>query len=174
MNLNNKILKRFLKIAGEKMNGEWVVIGGTVLPMLGVDHRATIDIDFVSKSKKEETLKLMTIAEELGLSVETINQAGAFFLYQIPNFEKNLLLLHNGPAAQIYRPNLWLYIQLKIKRLSDSDVIDCVEYIKYSKRNDEVDNSDKEKIEKMISSQISKESNKDKITKLKAILEAMK
>ena len=43
-----KILKKFLKIAGIELSGEWVLMGGTVLPLLGVDYRTTVDIDFVS------------------------------------------------------------------------------------------------------------------------------
>ena len=171
MKLNSKTLRKFLEIAGEKMSGEWVVIGGTVLPMLGINHRVTVDIDFVSKSKKEDTLKLMSIADELGLSIETINQAGAYFLYQIPDFERNLIILYEGSKAKIYRPNLFLYIQLKIKRFSDSDVLDCLEYIKYAENHNEF--SDKERIEKLVQVQIAKESNKEKINKLKEILKAL-
>lgn len=171
MTLNRKTLQNFLDIAGNKLNGDWIVIGGTVLPLLGINHRVTVDIDFVSKSKKEETLKLMEIAEELGLSVETINQAGAFFLYKIPDFEKNLILLHKGKSAKIYRPNLLLYIQLKVGRLSESDSLDCLEYIKYSNNNNEVENI--EKIVHLIKKEISKKPEGERLSRLKKILDSL-
>lgn len=168
MSLDNKTLKKFLEIAGEKLSGDWILIGGTVLPVLGIHHRATVDIDFVSKNKKEETLKLMEIADELGLSVETINQAGAFFLYQVPNFEDELILLYKGSRAKIFRPNLLLYLKLKIKRLSESDFLDCVEYIKYSKKKNELQSLGG--AIKTIKFQINKESDKEKKNRLQQIL----
>lgn len=170
MKLRGKILDQFLKLMGEKLSGEWIIIGGTVLPMLGINHRITVDIDVASKNKKEETLKLMAIADELGLSVETINQSGAYFLYQIESFEKNLLPLYKGSRSEIYRPNLWLFFELKIKRLSESDALDCLEYIKYSKKHNEVSEQDIEKIKKSINQKIQKESNKEKIKRLKSLV----
>ena len=78
--LDHKVMKKFLKLAGARLSGDWVLLGGTLLPALGVDHRVTIDIDLAHKDQDgSQTLELMQIAEDLGLPVETINQAGAFF-----------------------------------------------------------------------------------------------
>jgi len=74
-----KILKKFLKLAVEKLHGEWIVIGGTVLP-----H---------------------------------------------------------------FRQNIYLFIKLKIERLSSTDLEDCIRMIKHHPQEFELF---KEKIIKMI------------------------
>jgi hypothetical protein len=137
--LDQKILRQFLEKAGDSLSGEWVLIGGTVLPLLGVEHRSTTDIDLIGlhPSKQAQTLALMELAAELGLPIETINQAGAFFLSRIPDFEKELVLLHQGKSARIFRPNATLYLLLKIRRMSVSDLQDCQEWLKWTTQKGE-------------------------------------
>ena len=45
MEVGGPLLRRFLDLAGERLRGNWVVIGGCVLPLRGVEHRTTLDID---------------------------------------------------------------------------------------------------------------------------------
>lgn len=142
--LNKKKLRDFINLAGEKLKGDWVILGGTVLPLLGQEYRVTIDIDMASIDEETQkgTLALMEIAESLSLPVETINQAGAYFLKKQKFWKKNLVLLHEGKNAKIYRPNLNLYIELKIQRMSESDLQDCLEFLKIApKVNETVDRS---------------------------------
>lgn len=140
--LDIETLKKFLQISSEKLSGEWVLIGGTVLPLIGIDYRVTVDIDLIGLDEKQliQSLQLMEIAEQLGLPVETINQAGAFFLYKIKNFKNHLIVLSKGKNATIYRPDLELYISLKINRISQSDLSDCLEYLKYTRNAQELFN----------------------------------
>lgn len=130
--IDQKILKKFIKIAGDKLNGRWILIGGTVLPLLGIEHRVTTDIDFVgpATAPQSEVLKLMEIAEQLGLPVESINQAGAYFLRKISGFEKHLVEVHKGKSATIYRPDVTLFLKLKMARLSETDLEDCLQLLK--------------------------------------------
>lgn len=130
--LDIRKLTSFLKLAGERLSGDWVLIGGTVLPALNEEYRATTDIDVVGLNNPDQaaTLQLMDIASELELPVESINQAGAYFLMKIPDFEKHLVLLHQGKRASIYRPDVLLYIQLKVGRLTETDLSDCLQYIR--------------------------------------------
>ncbi len=79
----------------------------------------------------------MKLAEDLGLPVETINQASLYFLEKIPNYIKELVILHKGKSATIYRPNVNLFIQLKVGRLSESDLADCLEFLKYARKTKE-------------------------------------
>lgn len=74
--LDPVLLKKFLKIAGEKLTGKWVLIGGTVLPLLNSDYRTTVDIDIVSIDDENQgnTLKLMKIAESKGPRQQYIDQ----------------------------------------------------------------------------------------------------
>jgi len=132
-----KLIKKFIKIAVEKLEGEWVIIGGTVLPILKIDHRVTVDIDIVAKGQRtnaQDSL-LMQIAEDIGLPIEVINQAGHYFLHKIKNWENQLVLVDEGRKAKIYRPNATLFLLLKMKRLTESDLADCLQMLKYAKKN---------------------------------------
>src|SRR5438552_100562 len=124
--LNSKLLSDFLKLAGIKLKGRWLLVGGTLLPAVGLEIRSTVDIDLIGISDKEaaQSLELMALAESLGLPVETINQAAAFFLKKIGFQEADLLPLHKGKNATIFRPSIELYLRLKIPRLSASDLLD--------------------------------------------------
>ena len=75
--LDSKLLKQFLTLATQQLRGRWLLVGGTLLPAVGIDTRSTVDIDLVGLGDKEklQNLELMKIAEQLGLSVESINQA---------------------------------------------------------------------------------------------------
>ena len=53
--LNSTLLTEFLKRAGERLYGEWLLVGGTLLPAVGIDVRATVDIDLLGLGKKPAT-----------------------------------------------------------------------------------------------------------------------
>lgn len=137
--INSLLLKKFINEALKHLNGEWIIFGGTVLPLLNIDHRTTIDIDIapIERNNKNQNLDLMQIAEDIGLPIEAINQAGSFFLYKIPDWRKNILLVKKNKTCSIYRPNGTLFLQLKISRLSSTDLSDCLVMIKYCKQNKE-------------------------------------
>jgi hypothetical protein len=46
--INSKIIKKFISKALTKLDGEWLIKGVTVLSLLGIDERVTMDIDMVS------------------------------------------------------------------------------------------------------------------------------
>lgn len=139
---DSKLLKNFLKLAGETLSGNWVLLGGTVLPALGVEHRTTTDIDFVGLSEKEklQQIRVMQIAEDLGLAVESINAAASYFFSKAKPQKEDLVCLHQGKSATIFRPSATFYILLKLQRFSESDQLDCVEMLKYAlSQNEKVD-----------------------------------
>src|ERR1039457_2214833 len=114
--LDSKLMKKFLVKAGDLLKGDWLLVGGTLLPAVGLDVRATVDIDIVSlnaNGKKgpieDQTLGLMEIAENLDLGVESINQAAAYFLKKCGYKKEDLISLHKGKKAHIYRPSVQLY-----------------------------------------------------------------
>jgi hypothetical protein len=132
--MNSRTLKKFVEIASDRLVGEWVVIGGTVLPVLGVDHRVTLDIDFIRVHEKEsnaDSLILMEIAEQMGLPIEAVNQAGAYFFSKVENAVDHLVILKKGSRCAIYRPDVWLYIALKLGRFTETDLEDCLVMIKH-------------------------------------------
>ena len=129
--LDRETLEKFVKLAGDRLEGDWVVIGGVVLPLLGAGQRVTVDIDIVGPegSGNRETLALMRIAERLGLPVEAVNQAGSHFLHRIAGWRKQIVPLHEGRSATIHRPSVTLFILLKMSRLSESDLADCLAFL---------------------------------------------
>lgn len=163
--IDSNVMKKFMDVAVSKLEGEWLVMGGTVLPLLGVDLRATTDIDLVSldaKSSNKNSLQLMEIAESLGLPVETINQAGAYFLSKLGDVRGHLILFKESKKCKIYRPDAYLFIQLKIARLSQSDLDDCLAFIENNP--EDFENNQKE-ILKLIKSAL-KNSNDKTIERL--------
>lgn len=134
MTITPVLLKKFLELASKRLKGSWVVIGGSVLHALNLEPRPTLDIDLAGPetATQEDTIALMEIAESIGLPVEAINQAGAFFLRKISGWEKDLVLLYKGKKATFLRPNATLFTLLKVVRLSESDLDDCLAMIKYA------------------------------------------
>ncbi len=130
-------LTRFLQLAGDRLEGDWVLLGGNVLPSLGITHRVTYDIDLVALADDQagNALPLMRLADELGLPLETINQAAVVFLMKIPDFQKHLRLLHRGSKAVIYRPDAVLFTQMKLSRLNPADLSDCLAFIDMARTN---------------------------------------
>ena len=112
--IDSKLLKRFAVLASERLTGDWIIVGGTVLPLLGADHRVTIDVDVVSAARdisQAQTLVLMEIAQELGLPVEAVNSAASFYLHQISDHRAHWVEFAKGPRATIYRPDLVLFLR---------------------------------------------------------------
>ena len=138
--INSKTLRKFIELAVKRLNGEWVIIGGTVLPLLGIDLRVTTDIDLIplgNAQSNASVLELMRLSEELHLPIETVNQAGLYFLEKISDYRECLIVLKKSETATIYRPNVSLFVRLKIGRLSESDLSDCIELIRFAKKSGE-------------------------------------
>lgn len=133
--IDKKLIKKFIEIAHTQLTGEWVLLGGTVLLLTGNNERVTVDIDLVPlkiAESNEYTLRLMRLAEDLGLPPETINQAAGYFLSKIRDFKKHLLPFYKNKKFSLYIPDLYLFIKLKISRLTESDLSDCLNYIDYT------------------------------------------
>jgi len=126
-------MKKFIETAVHQLEGEWLVMGGTVLPLMGIDLRVTVDIDIVNldaKTSNRNSLQLMEIAESMGFPVEVINQSGAFFLSKVEDAKEHLVLFAASKKCKIYRPDAYLFLKLKIARLTQSDLDDCLAFIK--------------------------------------------
>ncbi|MGK5085192.1 hypothetical protein WDW37_18035, partial [Bdellovibrionota bacterium FG-1] len=162
----------FIQLAGDRLEGGWVLLGGTLLPYLGIEYRVTTDIDLAGLGTKEQsqTLELMRIAEDLGLPVESINQAAAYFLMKQQPFDHHLILLHRGKKAEIWRPDLFLFLTLKIGRLTESDLTDCLEMVK---REGLLSQDETQKIKKLIRNEQKKSIEKEKQTRLERLAQAL-
>ncbi len=127
----------FLKSVADDLEGDWLVIGGSLLAIIQAESRTTVDIDLcpLNEMTNELRLSLMTVAQNAGLSIESINPAADFFLKQIPNWKSSIVIFLNGKKGNLYRPSFELYLKLKIERLSQTDIEDCILYYKWNKKN---------------------------------------
>ncbi|PIU00240.1 MAG: hypothetical protein COT74_04710 [Bdellovibrionales bacterium CG10_big_fil_rev_8_21_14_0_10_45_34] len=168
--LDIKLMKKFLKLAGSELAGEWLLVGGTLLPAIGLLVRTTVDIDIVGLGPKEraQTLELMQIADKLGLSIESINQAAAFFLKNVKHQKSDLIPIVKGPKATVFRPSVWLYWSLKIKRLSESDLIDCKEYFQFCRNSG--DEIEIKALKQLVVSTARKTAEADRTARLQSLL----
>lgn len=131
--IDSKSMKKFISKALVVLEGDWVIIGGTVLSLMGIEERVTMDIDIVGinvKNASAQSIKLMELAEHLGLPVETINQSGEYFLSKIENYEESLIVFAESKKCRILRPNAYLFIKLKLARLSETDILDCLAFVR--------------------------------------------
>lgn len=127
----------FVKKILEKIDCDWLIIGGSLLILLKASERATTDIDIcpIEELTNERRLQLMDVAQQSGLPIEAINPAADFFLRQIPNWKESLVLYKTGKNGNLYRPSLELYFKLKLNRASDSDISDCISFLKWYEKN---------------------------------------
>ncbi len=137
--LDRPTLQRLVRLAGERLTGDWVILGGVVVPLLGGRHRVTADIDIAAPddANVDQLNELLRIARDLGLPVESINQTGAFFLRDIPGWRDELVALHRGTGATILVPNATLYVLTKVERLTESDLDDCVAILRLARQSGE-------------------------------------
>jgi len=169
--ITKNILRDFLKIAGDRLGGDWVILGGSVLPLVDLEIRVTTDIDIAGPDSTNQTdlLMLMEIADELGLGPEAINQAGAYFLRKIRYWEKSLVLIHKGKKSSFSRPNINLFVSLKIQRFSEADFDDCKAMIEYAKKIGE--KIETKKLKSLVEDAIkNEETNQNRIKRLRLFL----
>jgi hypothetical protein len=135
--VDSKLVSAFLDRVSEHLAGDWVVIGGAVLPLVGIEHRVTWDIDLAGPEDAPQTLEVLELASDLGLPVEAVNQAGAFFLRRIEGWRDHLVPVRKTARASVSRPDATLYVRLKLSRLSEADLADCVAYVGYARAHGE-------------------------------------
>lgn len=170
-NLNARLLREFLKQAGNSLTGNWLLVGGTLLPAVGLDVRSTVDIDLVGLGEKErgQGLELMRLCDALGFPVETINSAATFFVNEVGFDKSDILPLYRGSSATIHRPTVEFYWKLKLKRLTEGDQLDCQHYLQYCKgRNDPIPS---EKLKAMVQAHMRREPDPEKRSRLKILAE---
>lgn len=129
--------EKFLNSLVDDLEGNWVIIGGSLLAVIHAASRSTMDIDLCSIDEltNEKRISLMKLAEKAGLNIEAINPAADFFLKQIPHWRNSIVLLQSGKKGNLYRPSLELYIDLKMSRSTVTDVQDCISFLQWHIKN---------------------------------------
>lgn len=119
------------------LDGEWVLIGGAAAAVWFAPERTTEDIDMIgSRGTNAERLHLMEVADAEGLPVEAVNSAAEFYVRRIAGWDREVVVLHRG-AATISRPTATMFLLLKIGRLDEKDLDDCIALIAWCDANGE-------------------------------------
>jgi hypothetical protein len=125
--VDRNVVEQLVARAVATLEGDWLLVGGG-LALLWLDSpRATRDIDLVAlRGAQADRLALMDLAADLGLPIETVNAAADYFVRRIEGWEQMLQPLRGGPRARILRPDPTLFVLLKLRRLAESDLDDCL------------------------------------------------
>lgn len=132
-------IQALLELAGERLTGDWLLIGGAAAAAWFAPVRTTEDIDLIGLGGSQaERLALMELAETASIPIEAVNTAADFFLRRVDGWRDQLVPLHRGPSATIFRPSATLFILLKLHRLSAVDLEDCIALLEHCERSGEV------------------------------------
>jgi hypothetical protein len=127
LELNRERLERLLGAMVENLHGDWLLVGGALVALWLEPRRVTEDIDLVGLgSSPDDRLDLMRFADAMGLPIEAVNSAADYFVRRIPGWNEELELFRTGRQARIFRPSATLFLLLKMERLSDQDLFDCL------------------------------------------------
>lgn len=127
-----------LERAGATLDGDWLLIGGAAAAAWFSPTRTTEDLDLIGLAGSQaERFALMNLAADAGLPVEAVNSAADFFVRKIADWREHLVVLHRGPRSTIYRPTATLFLLLKIGRLSETDLDDCVRLLDHCRATGE-------------------------------------
>ena len=130
--LDRDAVRALIEAAGRSLAGGWLLVGGAAAALWFNGSRRTEDIDLVAlRGSTEDRIALMDLAVACGLSAETVNSAADYFVRRIPGWRDELEVLHAGSSATIYRPSPTLFLLLKVGRLTEKDLQDCVELIAF-------------------------------------------
>lgn len=124
--LRREAIRSFLEQAADRLEGDWILLGGAVVALLLDPDRGTEDIDLVPMAPAPDSrLRLMEAAVRAGLGVETVNSAADFFLRRLPGWESDLVELLRAGGLVIHRPGPRLFVRLKAARMNERDLEDC-------------------------------------------------
>lgn len=105
--MDQQRLRAILNELGERLEGDWILIGGALVAAWLSARRTTEDIDLIGLADSgTQRLALMRAGSDLGLPIEALNSAADFLL-------------------------------LKMARLSEQDLEDCIIVLEHNKKASE-------------------------------------
>jgi hypothetical protein len=125
--LDRTRLQQVVEAVAERLPGDWLLIGGALAALWLEPRRTTEDVDIVGLAGTvDERLALMRLAAELALPVEALNSAADFFVRRIDGWRDELEPFRTGTRGRIHRPTVTLFLLLKLERLTEHDLADCL------------------------------------------------
>jgi len=129
--MDEVIIKEVVAYLCNDLGGDWFLTGGSLVRLKFDDTRGTEDMDFVQishfnlseVSAKNELYKWLI---KKGLGPEWINDAVEPFVRQVSDWKNELVEIESGLVGKVFRPNLTLFVYLKLNRASDIDLKDIL------------------------------------------------
>ena len=126
MELDRRRIETVVQAVADRLDGDWLLVGGALVALWFEPGRTTEDVDLVGiGGGAERRLELLGLASDLGLPVEALNSAADFFVERVPGWRDEVEVLRRGKRGTVYRPTPTLFLILKAGRLSDRDLLDC-------------------------------------------------
>ena len=124
--LDRDRLDALLTAACERLDGEWLLVGGALVALWLEPGRVTQDIDLIGlRGLAQERYALVDFAVSQGLPVEAVNSAADYFVQKIDGWREELQPFRSGARGRIFRPSPTLFLLLKLGRLGARDLADC-------------------------------------------------
>jgi hypothetical protein len=125
--LDRDRLEELLDAMAESLAGDWLLVGGALVALWLEPRRLTEDVDIVGLGGTQgERLRLMEFAESQGLPIEAVNSAVDFFVQRIHGWRDEIEIFREQGQIRIFRPSPTLFLLLKVGRLSEQDLEDCL------------------------------------------------
>lgn len=127
--LDQPVVDEILTYLCEELGGDWLITGGTLVRLEFDSNRGTEDVDLVrlrhsTLSDEAAKTQLFRWLIDRGLGPEWVNSAVEPFVREVPEWEKETLILREGRKGRLFRPNLTLFIYLKLRRGTEIDLQD--------------------------------------------------
>ncbi|MBI4703232.1 MAG: hypothetical protein HY744_19115 [Deltaproteobacteria bacterium] len=120
MKLDRNAIGAVVRAVADRLEGEWLLVGGAFVALCYRPERETEDMDiFALDGAGAARLELLQLAADLGLPVESLNSAADFFVQRIAGWRSQTEPLTSGARGRVLRPPPPLFLLTKLARLSE-------------------------------------------------------
>ena len=129
--MKTETIQEIINFLCQELGGDWFLTGGALVRLKFDSSRGTEDLDFVRinhPTLSDEAAKdiFFRWLMNKNLGPEWVNSAVEPFVKEVPNWQKETVLIEKGSKGRIFRPNQTLFIYLKLKRGSEIDFNDIL------------------------------------------------
>jgi len=134
--MDQKRLAEIVSALADRVEGDWLLVGGAAAALWFAPRRTTQDLDIVAfDDAPSRRMALFDAMVELSLPIEAVNSAADFFVKRIEGWRDHVELLRAGARGNVYRPDATLFLLSKIGRLSQTDLADCLALLRLVRRD---------------------------------------